>query len=137
MSDEKKARGSGKKSKKATETGKSGHIAWNDFKFINLELSKAQKEHVKGIDPSVYAIDEWLEGMLDDGHKLSVKLEKKSGAYFATLSGVEKTCPNYGLIMTSRAPTYMQSLLVLYFKCWELMDNMRWQSDSAEIDLWS
>ena len=126
-----------KASSKRKKSAKTSKKSWNDFTFVNLNLSKSDKEQVKELSPDTYAIDEWLELMLDDGHKLSVKLETKSGAYFATLTEVTKECPNHSLIMTSRAPTFMQSLLVLYFKCEIMLDGQQWPAETQSTDLWS
>lgn len=123
-------------SSKRKQTAKPSKKNWNDYKFVEIPLSSDQKERVKTTDPDYDRIFEWLELMLDDGHKLSTKLEKKSGAYLTTLTGVVETCPNYGLILTSRAPTYLQSLWVLYFKSEIVMDGLPWQDDSQETDLW-
>jgi hypothetical protein len=95
---------------------------FNDAKFVNYELDKAQAETLKGHSNDGTEILSSVDSLLDDGYRLSVKFDEYSNCYSAFLQPIKPEGKNGGFILTGRGSSVLKAIkqcLYKHFVCLE------------------
>ena len=125
------------KSKGASRTTKAPRF--NEMKFVQYELDKEQQASCKAWSVSPADVFDYMEAMVSDGYKFSVKYDDYSDcvACFVTCPN-DHTSGNAGLILTGRGSTAWKSVKQALWKHSVALDG-QWQgfaerTNSSVID---
>jgi len=111
--------------------------SWN-VDFIQCELDKATKDHVKTWDPKFEATLDGLDRLIMDGYKVSLSLDKYHDCVGAFMTMPDQQHKSHGLCLAARGPSVLLALKVLVFKHFQILDG-NWQTSNrqtGERDEW-
>lgn len=103
------------KAKSKSTKAKAGWGDWQGY-FINVDLSAADKEHVKKWDYDHVRVHEWLTGKIEDGFKFSLSQQEDGTSYLASLTDRRKESGSYQGTLTGRGKTVEFAIISLYYK---------------------
>jgi len=108
--------------------------------FVNHNLTKQEKVDFDAwLDgKSVDELFTWLEEMVDNYYKMSVKHDSYGGGVQVSLTCSKDTNIDYGLVMTSRAPDTYNALWLSCFKHVILFNSVwdEYASDGSKVSQW-
>lgn len=106
-------------------------------KFINCELTDAERDKCKNnlIEPS--EIMETLSDLAGNGYKVTISYDNRSDCVSAFLTGTAGQRTNKSLALSSRAPDAQGALTVLFYKHFEkLKENWVDNESQAKKSAW-
>lgn len=89
--------------------------------FVDIPLSPEEREEVQGMaDSGVYDVFDLLQGLMEEGYKLSISPHKEGRSAIASLTGRLVECPNYGYTLSAWGPNMHGALVSLLYKHFQL-----------------
>jgi len=78
---------------------------FNDVTFINWSLTDEQKAYVKSWKPTLEEFDDYVLGVLQSDHKVTVSYDEKRDNYTASIVPTSSNKTNQGFILTGKGST--------------------------------
>ena len=89
--------------------------------FVNVNLSKAEKETLKAMELDPFEFTAFIDSYSKQGYRISFAPDKIDGVTGVYMTGVDEKCQNKGYTVSARARTATKALLVLMFKVAEIL----------------
>jgi len=83
--------------------------------FVNQELTREQREHLKGIRFEYDDVENCLANALDSGYSVKLSVDSRNNCYAAWLVPTDANNPNFGYILSGRGSTPIKALKQVWF----------------------
>lgn len=94
----------------------SGKGRFNDWQFIQYELSESERQQLKGLPVWDENWDSWLDRFCEAGCRITLKYDTPNRCRAAFASTVDEKAPNGKLVLSGRGSTTLKALRQLLFK---------------------
>lgn len=96
---------------------------FNGNQFINYELNKAQTAELKAQPNDANKLFASLEGLINDGYKLTVKYDERNECFASFLFAPDDGGANSGFILTGRGSSCVKAVKQLLYKHFVCLPN--------------
>lgn len=108
---------------------------FGEFQFVNVNLNKSDKPEVDNwLLENEADLPIYMDEIVASGHKLSLSWSDYSDCYTCSASGVDESSANYHKILTARAGSAFDALVLLLFKHHVRCSPGIWPEPSAETE---
>lgn len=90
--------------------------AWQPKGFVNLHLTESQLAHVWETFPDSDKIIGAFTNEMANGYRFTFSVDSKTGATVCTANCKDEASVNYGWLLSSFAPTYIEALCLTLYK---------------------
>lgn len=90
--------------------------AWVPKGFVNLHLTEAQLAHVWQMFPDADKVTRTFTNEMANGYRFTFSVDGKSGAIVCTANCKDESSVNYGWLLSSFAPSYLEALSLTLYK---------------------
>lgn len=107
------------------------------WRFMEVSLSKAQKEQFKAWKTDLYELFTLVSAYTSQGHKISLSYNNRTSSYISSCTCTGESSPNYGITFTSHGNTPDLALALTLFKLEFILAGMdTWESPVDPDDNW-
>lgn len=104
------------KNKGSKQKGQRGGAAVDKWRFINVSLSRAEKDKLKEMDLPLEFPLSLITDLAGEGFKFSIREDEKSGGYMASLSDIRERSETHKCILTGRGSSPTNAWYSLAYK---------------------
>lgn len=123
-----------KRDARAAARGNKLRLGFNDFRFVRLDLTEAEKADLRSTMARYELSATDLEALRRDGYSLRISSDRDSDTALVSLSQPNGRHPNAGLILTARGRNTATALASLAYKLFIVIGERAWADVEAERD---
>lgn len=116
-------------------SSKSNGAKWSSdrYKFASVRLNDAQKAHFEGwLADNAPTFEDTVTSFVLAGHKISFSRDNQNDCYIASLTCNNERSNNFEKVMTSRASTWFDALMMCCYKSIVVCENGSWPIEKNE-----
>jgi len=107
---------------------------FNDVVFISYELTKQQREHLKGTEWLMEHNDQALSSLLEQEYKVTFRWDNYNECFACWIIPPGEKSPNYGYILTGRGSSPTKALKQVFY-IHEVLFERAWASHTQSRDI--
>lgn len=120
---------------KSTKGETRGNKSWTDYDFVTIDLSDAQKAHFKALTAEeTDELSDSLGTLLELEYKVSFAGDNRNDCIIASLTCRREADDNYGYVLSSRASTWYEAMMLCAFKHLFCCENGVWPKEKRQTN---